>query len=110
LMRNFREGVKAAPLPNRLGDGAALLVFVVQALNLAQVYAETFSASQNPQTWRPFASALTATGAAGFAAAQGVFDTALSARISVLNRPGFSRHLASSLHNAFQTLPVTADC
>ncbi|QLL12282.1 hypothetical protein [Pseudomonas chlororaphis] len=28
----------------------------------------------------------------------------------VLNRPGFSRHLASSLRNAFQTLPVTADC
>ncbi|MDF3199681.1 hypothetical protein P3C29_13410 [Pseudomonas sp. 1912-s] len=28
----------------------------------------------------------------------------------LLNRPGFSRHLASSLRNAFQTLPVTADC
>lgn len=27
-----------------------------------------------------------------------------------LNRPGFSRHLASSLRNAFQTLSVTADC
>ncbi|WP_416236052.1 DUF2934 domain-containing protein [Pseudomonas mandelii] len=27
-----------------------------------------------------------------------------------LNRPGFSRHLASSLRNAFQTLPVTVDC
>ena len=27
-----------------------------------------------------------------------------------LNRPGFSRHLASSLRDAFQTLPVTADC
>jgi FtsP/CotA-like multicopper oxidase with cupredoxin domain len=27
-----------------------------------------------------------------------------------LNRPGFSRHLASSLRNAFQTLPVTAAC
>ena len=27
-----------------------------------------------------------------------------------LNRPGFSRHLASSLRNVFQTLPVTADC
>ena len=27
-----------------------------------------------------------------------------------VNRPGFSRHLASSLRNAFQTLPVTADC
>ena len=28
----------------------------------------------------------------------------------VMNSPGFSRHLASSLRNAFQTLPVTADC
>ena len=28
----------------------------------------------------------------------------------ILNRPGFSRHLASSLRDAFQTLPVTADC
>ena len=27
-----------------------------------------------------------------------------------VNRPGFSRHLASSLRNVFQTLPVTADC
>jgi hypothetical protein len=27
-----------------------------------------------------------------------------------MNRPGFCRHLASSLRNAFQTLPVTADC
>ena len=27
-----------------------------------------------------------------------------------LNRPGFSRHSPSSLCNAFQTLPVTADC
>lgn len=30
--------------------------------------------------------------------------------LSDLNSPGFSRHLASSLRNAFQTLPVTADC
>ena len=30
--------------------------------------------------------------------------------VGTLNRPGFSRHLASSLRNAFQTLPVTADC
>ncbi len=27
-----------------------------------------------------------------------------------LNRPGFSRHSQGSLRNAFQTLPVTADC
>ena len=29
---------------------------------------------------------------------------------ALVNRPGFSRHLASSLRNAFQTLPVTVDC
>ncbi len=34
----------------------------------------------------------------------------VEACFSEVNRPGFSRHLASSLHNAFQTLPVTADC
>ena len=27
-----------------------------------------------------------------------------------LNRPGFPRHSPGSLRNAFQTLPVTADC
>ena len=27
-----------------------------------------------------------------------------------VNRPGFSRHSQGSLRNAFQTLPVTADC
>ena len=28
----------------------------------------------------------------------------------MVNRPGFSRHSPGSLRNAFQTLPVTADC
>ncbi|MDF3164533.1 hypothetical protein P3C24_26735 [Pseudomonas proteolytica] len=32
------------------------------------------------------------------------------AKLYQVNRPGFSRHLASSLRNAFQTLPVIADC
>ena len=27
-----------------------------------------------------------------------------------MNRPGFPRHSPGSLRNAFQTLPVTADC
>ena len=34
----------------------------------------------------------------------------VASRMNIMNRPGFSRHLASSLRNAFQTLPVTADC
>jgi hypothetical protein len=90
-MRNFREGVKAAPLPNRLGDGAALLVFVVQALNLWQVVFETISQANNKRELLPAFSAAVATGAAGFAAAQGIFDTALTARISVLAR-GLQNH------------------
>ena len=39
-----------------------------------------------------------------------LLDAAYKALEATLNRPGFFRHLASSLHNAFQTLPVTADC
>ncbi|WP_240878585.1 hypothetical protein [Pseudomonas sp. TMW22089] len=30
--------------------------------------------------------------------------------VVTLNRPGFPRHSPGSLRNAFQTLPVTADC
>ena len=30
--------------------------------------------------------------------------------VKSLNRPGFPRHSPGSLRNAFQTLPVTADC
>ena len=33
-----------------------------------------------------------------------------SAQLEILNRPGLSRHSQGSLRNAFQTLPVTADC
>ncbi|ROM56932.1 hypothetical protein BK649_01740 [Pseudomonas canadensis] len=84
LMRNFRNGAKTAPKLNLMGDGAALLLFVVQALNLRQVFAETLAKRKNQRTWLPVFGALMATGAAGFAAAQGVFDTALSARSSVL--------------------------
>ena len=41
---------------------------------------------------------------------RGIFVSRVEAERTALNRPGFSRHLASSLRNAFQTLPVTADC
>ena len=34
----------------------------------------------------------------------------LAAACFDVNRPGFSRHSQGSLRNAFQTLPVTADC
>jgi len=41
---------------------------------------------------------------------RGIFVSRVEAERTALNRPGFSRHLASSLRNAFQTLPVTAAC
>ena len=81
LMEDFRQGVRRAPVMNALGDGAALLLFVAQAVNLVQVFKETKAQSQDAQDWGPFMSSLVATGAAGFAAAQGVFDTALSAQV-----------------------------
>jgi hypothetical protein len=94
LMKNYQKGVKAAPGLGLMGDGAALLLFLVQALNLRQVFAETLATSTNERTWRPFWTAFAATGAAGFAAAQGVFDTALSARTSVLAQ-GLQNHAAA---------------
>ncbi|MEG0944789.1 MAG: hypothetical protein RSF86_14270, partial [Angelakisella sp.] len=83
-MRNLRKGVSAAPRANLMGDGAALLVFVVQMVNLQQILAEAFAKSRNERLLLPIATAATATGAAGFVAAQGIFDTALTARSKLL--------------------------
>ncbi|MGP5570939.1 toxin VasX, partial [Pseudomonas helleri] len=84
-----------APVMNVLGDGAALLLFVAQAVNLVQVVKETMAVSSDKRVWVPFVSAALATGAAGFAAAQGIFDTALSAQAKnlgeVLARNSLSR-------------------
>ena len=84
LMDNFRKGVHRAPVMNVLGDGAALLLFVAQAVNLVQVVKETLSVSHDARQLTPLISSAFATGAAGFAAAQGVFDTALSAQAKKL--------------------------
>lgn len=91
LMKNFRNGVKAAPTQNLMGDGAALLLFVVQALNLRQVALETINQTKNKRVLTPIINAAVATGAAGFAAAQGVFDTALTARSNLLAK-GLQNH------------------
>ena len=86
LMSDFRNGVKSAPALNVLGDGAALLLFVAQAVNLAQVLKEVRNQSRDERAWNSLANAFVATGAAGFAAAQGVFDTALSAQAERLGK------------------------
>ena len=99
LMRDFRNGVKNAPALNVLGDGAALLLFVAQAVNLAQIFKEIYSLPVHDRDWFAFKNALVATGAAGFAAAQGVFDTALTAQAKALG--------LSLRENALSRLNVT---
>jgi hypothetical protein len=91
LMKNFRNGVRAAPTKNLMGDGAALLLVVVQVVNLWEVFSETKARSKDQRTWLPFLNAFSATGAAGFAAAQGIFDTALTSRSSLLAK-GLQNH------------------
>ena len=99
LMSDFRNGVKSAPALNVLGDGAALLLFLAQAVNLAQVIKETYSLPSHERQLEAFMNAVFATGAAGFAAAQGVFDTALSAQANALGE--------SLKSNALSRLKVT---
>ncbi|MEG0944830.1 MAG: hypothetical protein RSF86_14480, partial [Angelakisella sp.] len=78
-------------------DGAALLVFVVQAVNLQQVAAEVAAQRRDTRTILPIFNAAMATGAAGFAAAQGVFDTALTARGKLLAK-GLQNFAIEHLH------------
>ncbi|WP_256677179.1 toxin VasX [Pseudomonas sp. FSL R10-1350] len=105
LMDNFRKGVHRAPVMNVLGDGAALLLFVAQAVNLVQVFREVRAKGIDNQDWGAFKSALAATGAVGFAAAQGVFDTALSAQAKNLGE-GLVRTSLSRLQVTIGNLHV----
>jgi hypothetical protein len=86
LLDNYRNGVTVAPKAGLLGDGAGLLVFVAQVVNFLQVKHEMNLQSENSRDWGPFASSLAATVAAGFGAAQGIADTALSAYAAELGK------------------------
>lgn len=99
LMSDFRNGVKSAPALNVLGDGAALLLFVAQAVNLFQLSYELNSQTRDDWDLIPIRNAAFATSAAGFAAAQGVFDTALNAQAALLSE--------SLKSNALSRLQVT---
>ncbi len=80
VLESYRKGVTVAPKVGLLGDGAGLLVFVAQVVNLVVVYRE-FEGGK-PST--SLISSLNATAATGFGAAQGIADTALSAYASKL--------------------------
>ncbi|MEE3509661.1 hypothetical protein QN399_26070, partial [Pseudomonas sp. 10C3] len=86
LLDNYRQGVRVAPTAGLLGDGAGLLVFAVQLVNFVQVWKEVMAEPEQKRDtgllWGPFFT----TAAAGFGAAQGIADTALSAHAAQLGR------------------------
>lgn len=84
VLDNYRRGVTVAPKAGLLGDGAGLLVFLAQVVNLVSVSVEVFSKQEIARDISPFLSSTAATVAAGFGAAQGIADTALSAHAADL--------------------------
>ncbi len=84
VLDNYRRGVTVAPKAGLLGDGAGLLVFVAQVVNFVQVKKEVDLQSDGAKNWASLWSSATATSAAGFGAAQGIADTALSAHAAEL--------------------------
>jgi hypothetical protein len=79
VLNSFRQGARVAPAAGLLGDGVGLLVFAAQLVNFVQVWKEVMAEPEHTrnkgQLWSPFFT----TAAAGFGAAQGIADTALSA-------------------------------
>jgi len=84
VLESYRKGVITAPKAGLLGDGAGLLVFVAQVVNLVVVGGEVFSQPKASRDRGPFLSSVAATVAAGFGAAQGIVDTALGAHAAEL--------------------------
>ncbi|MCP1518314.1 hypothetical protein J2Y74_002624 [Pseudomonas migulae] len=81
LLKNIRLGVQSVPKADLIkSEGVGLLVFLAQVVNLFVVYREWMSQTKDEKKRAAFFAALTATGAAGFAAAQSLADTALKAR------------------------------
>jgi hypothetical protein len=84
VLESYRKGVVVAPKAGLLGDGAGLLVFVAQAVNLVVVRKEILAQPESSNDQIAYRSAQAATAAAGFGAAQGIADTALSAHAAEL--------------------------
>jgi hypothetical protein len=84
VLENYRRGVTVAPKAGLLGDGAGLLVFLAQVVNLVQIKKEIDLQPNAAKNWTPLWGAAAATAAAGLGAAQGIADTALSAHAAEL--------------------------
>ncbi|PNG40993.1 hypothetical protein A1354_12540 [Pseudomonas asplenii] len=85
LLGNIRLGVSGVSAGSLVKtEGMGLVVVLVQVVNLVGAYRELMKQTRDKKKRADFLSALAATGAAGFTAAQGLADTALKARGTAL--------------------------
>lgn len=96
-LRNIRNGYGTAGTLGKLGDGVGLAVFVAQLVNLVQVAREILKQPTEKRDITPLIGAAFTTGAAGFAAAQSIANTALEARATQLVK-GLQNHALATTH------------
>ncbi|WP_181070659.1 toxin VasX [Stutzerimonas azotifigens] len=96
-LRNIRNGYGTAGTLGKLGDAVGLAVFVAQLVNLVQVTRATLSQPTDKKDLMPFIGAVMTAGAAGFAAAQSIANTALEARAAQLVK-GLQNHALAATH------------
>lgn len=96
-LRNIRNGYGTAGTLGKLGDGVGLAVFVAQLVNLVQVAREILKQPAEKREITPLIGAAFTTGAAGFAAAQSIANTALEARAAQLVK-GLQNHALATTH------------
>ncbi|WPX58476.1 toxin VasX [Pseudomonas sp. DC1.2] len=98
LLTNIRQGIHSVPKADLIkSEGVGLLVFLAQVVNLVVAIRTLVNQSRDERVWGPVINALTATGAAGFTAAQSLADTALKARGDTLVRAA-QHHALESVH------------
>ncbi|MHC8389251.1 toxin VasX [Pseudomonas sp. MDT2-39-1] len=98
LLKNIRLGIQSVPKADLIkSEGVGLLVFLAQAVNLVVAYREMTKQTKDKQKLGPLMNAVTATGAAGFAAAQSLADTALKARSDKLVE-ALQHHALQNVH------------
>lgn len=105
VLSSVRQGYTHASAKGVLGDGAGLLVFLAQVVNLVQVWRETIAKVPEQRDWSAFRVALIATGSSGFMAAQSIADTALTARSAQLVK-ALQRHTLEGVHAQMGKLHV----
>lgn len=94
-LRNIRNGYSTAGTLGKLGDGVGLAVFVAQLVNLVQVALEILNQPVEKRDITSLVGAAFTAGAAGFAAAQSIANTALEARAAQLSK-GLQDHALSA--------------